>query len=115
MPRRQFWLAGFVFLLEAAVLPPARAQERALAVVFGPAAEETGTLAARFAAAAAIEWLKSPGASLELRRPGVPDGQELTRHISPADVERAFLDAARSGRDSDLMGFLKDVDRQSTD
>ncbi len=89
-------------------------ENRPLTVVFGPAGEEAGRIAAQAAAVTAFQWLKSPGATLELRRPGIADGQELTKYMQPKDVEKAFLDAAQSGRQSDLLAFLNALDRAAT-
>jgi hypothetical protein len=90
---------------------PARCDERALVVLFGPTGEDTGRQAAHSAADSAHDWLKTPGATAELRRAGVADGQELTKYMQPKDLEQAFLDAAGSGRQTDLQGFLNALDK----
>ena len=68
-------------------------------------------MAAHAAAESAHEWLGTEGATLELRRAGLSDGQELTRHMAVKDLEAAFLDSARSGRRTDLVGVLNALDK----
>jgi hypothetical protein len=89
----------------------ARADDRALVVLFGPTSEEAGQAAAHSVADTAHDWLKIDGAGVELRRAGLSEGQELTRHMQPKDLEQAFLDGARSGRQTDMLGFLNALDK----
>jgi hypothetical protein len=90
---------------------PAAADDRAMVILFGPISEDSGSLAAQALTGTAHNWLKIDGASVELRRPGVSEGQELTKFMPPADLEKAFLDAARNGRQTDLVGFLNSLDK----
>lgn len=85
--------------------------ERSLVLVFGSTAEEPGKLAAHSAAGAAQQWLKIPGATAEIRRPGSSDAQQLSKFMPSKDVEKALLDAARTGRENDLMAFLNALDK----
>jgi hypothetical protein len=97
-------------LLAVLLTTQARADDRSLAVLFGPASEEAGQVAAHSVAGTAHDWLKIDGASVELRRAGV-EGQELTKYMQPKDLEQAFLDGARGGRQTDMLGFLNALDK----
>ncbi len=109
--RNQSRLSIAVILLWLAAAGHARAEERSLVILFGPTAEDSGRAAVQALAGTAHEWLKSEGAAIELRRPGISEGQELTRHIQTKDLERTFLDAAAAGRQTDLPGFLNALDK----
>jgi hypothetical protein len=98
-------------LLSVLLAGQARADERSLVVLFGPTSEEAGQVAAHAVAGTAHDWLQIAGAGVELRRPGVSEGQELTRYMQAKDLEQAFLDAARGSRQTDMMGFLNALDK----
>jgi hypothetical protein len=85
--------------------------ERSLVFVFGPIADEPGKLAAHAALGTAQRWLKIAGATAEIRRPGPGDAQQLSQYMQSKDVELALLDAARTGRENDLMAFLNALDK----
>jgi hypothetical protein len=101
-------LCSFLSLILTAAAP---ANERSLAVVFGPLPEEPARLAAESVAGSAREWLKASGANLELWRPGVREPQELNKYVAPKDFDKAFQDVARVGRESVLVDFLNALDR----
>ena len=88
--------------------------ERSLVFVFGPIAEEPGKLTVHSAASTIHQWLRIPGATAEIRRPASSDGQQLSKFMQSKDVEQALVDAARIGRDINLMAFLNDLDRPPT-
>ncbi|MFN7997751.1 MAG: hypothetical protein U0Q18_29295 [Bryobacteraceae bacterium] len=90
---------------------PARSEDRSLVILFGPTGEESGKQAAHSVANAAHEWLKIDGAAVELRRPGISDGQQLMKFMQPKDLEAALLDAAGAGRRADLLTFLNALDK----
>jgi len=92
---------------------PARSEDRSLVVLFGATGEDIGRQAAHSLADSTHDWLQIPGAVAELRRPGISEGQELTRYMQPKDLDQAFLDAAGSGRQTDLVGFLNALDKAS--
>jgi hypothetical protein len=102
-----------LFALAAAVAwnAPSRAEDRSLVLLFGPTSAEHAQQAAHSVAAATLNWLKFPHASAEVRRAGVADSQELSKFMSPKDVEAALLDAAKSSRELDLMSFLNALDK----
>jgi hypothetical protein len=104
-------VAIFVVLCALSRSAPSLADGRGLVILFGPTSEESGRLAAHAIAGTAHNWLKIEGATVELRRPGVSEGQELTKFMAPEGLEKAFLDAARSGRQTDLVGFLNALDK----
>jgi hypothetical protein len=88
----------------------ARADDRSLFIVFGSTGEDAGSHAAHSSAATAQQWLQS-GATIEVRRPGVSEGQQLASYMQLPDLEKFFLDAARAGRSSDALGFLNTLDK----
>src|ERR1019366_5692206 len=90
---------------------PARSDDRSLVVLFGRTGEDTGRQAAHSIADSTHDWLKIQGATAELRRPGISEGQELTKYMQPKDLDQAFLDAPGSGRQTDLQGFLNALDK----
>ena len=94
-----------------ALVPAARADDRSLIVIFGPTTDESGGRAAHAAADLAHDWLKVDGAYAELRRVGMTEGQELTLHTASRELDDAFLDAARNGRQADLPAFLNALDK----
>ena len=109
--RNQLWLPVPALLLAVFSGGPARSDDRSLVVLFGPTGEDTGRQAAHSIADSTHDWLKIQGATAELRRPGISEGQELTKYMQPKDLEQAFLDAAGSGRQTDLQGFLNALDK----
>ncbi len=109
--RHPFWLPLLALVLASFSPGVARADERSLVILFGPTADDTVRQSAHFVADTAHEWLKSPGAAAELRRPGLTDGQELTRAMQSKDLEQALLDASSAGRAVDLQAFLNALDK----
>jgi len=109
--RSGLWLPVPALLLALVSAGTARSDDRSLVILFGPTGEATGRQAAHSIADSTHDWLKTQGATAELRRPGISDGQELTKYMQPKDLERAFLDAAGSGRQTDLQGFLNALDK----
>lgn len=109
--RNQLWLPVPALLLALFSAGPARSDDRSLVVLFGPTGEDTGRQAAHSIADSTHDWLKIQGATAELRRPGISEGQELTKYMQPKDLDQAFLDAAGSGRQTDLQGFLNALDK----
>jgi hypothetical protein len=109
--RNQLWLPVPALLLALFSAGPARSDDRSLVVLFGPTGEDTGRQAAHSIADSTHDWLKIQGATAELRRPGISEGQELTKYMQPKELDRAFLDAAGSGRQTDLVGFLNALDK----
>jgi hypothetical protein len=104
-------LALAAVLLSVLLAGQVRADDRSLVVLFGPTSEEAGQSAAHSVAGTAHDWLKIDGAGVELRRVGLAEGQELTRYMQPKDLEQAFLDGARTGRQTDMLGFLNALDK----
>lgn len=109
--RNRLWLPLLVLLWELFSAGPAHCDDRSLVILFGPTGEDTGRQAAHSVAESTHDWLKTKGATAELRRPGVSEGQELTPYMRLQDLERAFLEAAGSGRETDLQGFLNALDK----
>ncbi len=103
--RRPMWVPIGAALYALSWSAPAAADDRAMVILFGPISEDSGSLAAQALTGTAHNWLKIDGASVELRRPGVSEGQELTKFMPPADLEKAFLDAARNGTPNRPGGF----------
>jgi len=101
-------LVAFALLLSSAVAGVA--EDRVFAFLFGPTDGPKIATAATSAAAQAEAWLQTPGTDVELRRPGSRDGQELTKHLKPDALERAFLDAAKLGGEAKLKPFLDGVE-----
>ncbi len=97
-------------LLAACWFAPARAQDRSLAVLFGPAGAEVSRQAAHTAASTARHWLKDDGAAVEIWRAGKPDGLEIPAGVSSKELERAFADAARDSRESAPATFIDSLD-----
>jgi hypothetical protein len=104
-----------LFALTAAVawIAPARSEDRSMVLLFGPTGADHAQQAAHSVAATALNWLKLPGATAEIRRPGVADSQELSKFMQPKDIEQALLDAAKSSRDIDLMSFINALDKST--
>jgi hypothetical protein len=101
----------FALMAALAWTTPARCADRSLLLLFGPTSAEHAQQAAHPVATTALNWLKLPGATAEIRRPGVADSQELSKFMPPKDVELTLLDAAKSSRDLDLMSFLDALDK----
>ena len=108
--RKHACLPAFALLSLAISATPARADERSLVFVFGPASAEHLQPAVQAAAASARNWLKIPGATAEIRRRGAGDSQELAKFMTPKDIEAALLDAAHASSGIDLMTFLNALD-----
>jgi len=108
--RKQVCLSVFAFPV-LLLAQPLQAGDRSLVILFGPATAEHTQQAVPQLAAAARNWLAIPGAAVELRRPGVTDGQQLARFMSARDVEAALLDAARVSSQIDVRTFLDALDR----
>ena len=100
--RSRYWL--FVGMLAFAA--QAIAEDRAVAFVFGPATPEAIQRAVKSAVTQSQEWLKAPGTVVELRRPGMREGQDLTRFMNGTALEQAFTDAAKSGAEAGLGRLL---------
>jgi hypothetical protein len=100
-----------VVLLAGFAAGPVHAGDRSLVIIFGPAGEKPGSLAVHSAAGTLRNWLRMDGAGVELRQPGAPNGQQLTRNMPPKDLDQALLDAARGARDTDLPGFVDALDQ----
>jgi hypothetical protein len=109
--QNQLWLTIPALQLALFSAVPASCDDRSLVVLFGPTGEDAGRQAVHSIADTTHDWLKVPGATVELRRPGISEGQELTKYIQPKDLEQTFLDAAGSGRQTDLQGFLNALDK----
>lgn len=84
------YLAAFLLFITSAF-----AQQRAIVIAFGPGPESGLRRAAGEASPAVLEWAKSPGTTIDLRRTGLRDGQELVKFMQPAAIEAALADAAR--------------------
>jgi hypothetical protein len=110
---KPWWLPITAILLALVLAGSARSEERSLVLLFGPTGEENGRQAAHSVADTTHDWLQIQGAGAELRRAGVSEGQVLTKHQQPKDLEQTFLDAAGSGRQTDLVGFLNALDKAS--
>ena len=108
--RNHACLPVFALVALAACAGAARADDRSIVLVFGPVAADRAAAAAQVATASAHNWLKIPGATAEIRRPGAGESQELSKFMSAKDVEAALLDAARIGSKLDLVGFLNLLD-----
>jgi hypothetical protein len=109
--RNHVCLTVFALLTLAACAAPARADDRYLLFVFGPTSADHVQQAVQAAASSARNWLKIPGATAEIRRPGVSDSQELGKFMAAKDVEAALLDAARASNQLELMPFLDMIDK----
>ena len=109
--RKQIFIS--VFALSALIISssPLRADDRSITILFGPTTSEHAQQAAQSATSAARNWLGIPGASAEIRRPGVTEGQQLAKFMSAKDIEAALLDAARASSQVDLTGFLNALDK----
>ncbi len=109
--QNRFYAFLFAFLMAAVCTAPVRAEDRSLVVLFGPTSAEHAQQAAHAVAATTLNCLKLPHTSAEIRRAGVADSQELSKFMSPKDVEQALLDAAKSSRDIDPMSLLNALDK----
>ena len=109
--RNYVCLPAFAILTLATFVVPAHADDRALVFLFGPLAPDKAPPAAQAAAASARNWLKIPGASAEIRRPGNGDSQELAKFMAAKDIEAALLDAARASSQLSVMEFIDTLDR----
>ena len=109
--RKRLWRPLLAIQCALCSAGAARCDDRSLVVLFGPTGEDTGRQAAHAVADSTHDWLKIEGASAELRRPGISEGQELTKYMQPKDLEQVFLEAAGSGRQTNLQGFLNALDK----
>ena len=109
----RWWLLPSAVVLALISGGLGRAEDRSLVILFGPNSEESARQTAHSVADVAHDWLKTPGASAELRRAGLNDGQELTKYMESKDLEKNILDAAGVGRQTDLQGFLNALDKAS--
>ncbi len=100
-------LSTLLFLVAASAAPA----NHPLTLLFGPTSETAGQPAAKAVAGAIIEWLNVPGSTVELLRTNIRDSQELVKYQRPSEIESALLDAARAGRESDMMQFVNALDR----
>jgi hypothetical protein len=109
-------LRKYPFLLTATLLGiavwavPLHSEERSLAILFGPSDAETARAAAKAASASARRWLRTPGASAELRRAGSQDALPLSAKSSAKDLEAAFVEVALRSEATDFSGFLATLD-----
>lgn len=108
--RNHVCLPVFAFVALATCAASARADDRSIVFVFGPVSADNAQAAAQATAASARNWLKIPGATAEIRRPGTRDSQELSKFMGARDVEAALIDAARASSQIGLMGFLNALD-----
>jgi hypothetical protein len=99
---------GFVLAcaLMAGLAATAPGEDRAIVILFGPAQADAGQKAAAAGAVRVREWLQSPGTSVELRRPGVREGQEVMKFMQPPAVQQAMTDAAKAGNAASLDSFM---------
>lgn len=95
---------GLVIL--AALGSAALAEDRSLVFLYGPAGAETGKQAAAAHAARIYAWLQAGGTTVELRRPGMREGQEVLKFMQPPAVQQSVADAAGAGNMAKLDAFL---------
>jgi hypothetical protein len=91
-----------VALLAGFAAGPVHAGDRSLVIIFGPTGEKPGSLAVHSAAGTLRNWLRMDGAAVELRRPGAPDGQQLTRNMPP-NPTFAFLNDKRTSSEAPVL------------
>jgi hypothetical protein len=109
--RNHACLPVFALLALAACAVPARAEDRSLVFVFGPVGADHVQAAAQAAAASARNWLKVPGATVEIRRRDASETQELSKFMAAKDVEAALLSAASASAQIDVMAFFNTLDK----
>jgi len=97
-------------LLSVSLVIPARAEDKAIAILFGPVSPEAREQAATAATERIYQWLGAPGTTVELRRVGVRDAQELLKFLKPKDVTQALADSARLGGEATLPKFMDALD-----
>lgn len=99
-----------LLLLAAAPLFSAHAQEKSVALLFGPVSADAREKAANTATERIYQWLGAPNTSVELRRAGQRDGQMLLKFLKPKDVTQALSDSARLGAEAPLPLLLDSID-----
>jgi hypothetical protein len=109
--RNHVCLPVFALLTYAACAAPARADDRSLVFVFGPAGADDLQSAARAVAASVRNWLKIPGATAEIRRLDASDSQELGKFMAAKDLESALVSAANASAQIDVMTFFNAFDK----
>ncbi len=109
--RNHVCLLAFALSIFALCSAPARADDRSLVLLFGPVNAGDLQPSAHAAAASARDWLKTPGATVEIRRRDASDSQEVLKFMTAKDIEAALLDAARASAQIDVMTFLNVLDK----
>jgi hypothetical protein len=97
-------------MLCACLIIPARAEDKAISILFGPVSPEAREQAAAAATTRIYQWLGAPGTTVELRRVGVRDAQELLKFLKPKDVAQSLTDSARLGGEAPLPKFMDALD-----
>ncbi len=110
MKRSVFHSLIVALLLSGAAVPSLRGDDPFLTFVFGPGFAENARQGARSAAATARQWLRSPGAQVEIRRAGNPEAKRIDLQIPAKALQEAFLEAATQARDTDPDAFLAALD-----
>jgi hypothetical protein len=98
----------FALLLIAASSLPA--QQRTIAIVFGPASAAPPQPALDSLAPKALDWAKTPASTVELRRTGLRDGQEFSKFMPEADIQAALADASRLAVGAPVDRFLDSLE-----
>ncbi len=109
--RNHVCLPAFALLSLAIFSTPARGDDRSLVFLFGPVSADHLQPSAQAAAASSRNWLKTPGATAEIRRRDAGESQEILPFMTAKDVEAALLDAARASAQIDVMTFLNILDK----
>lgn len=94
----------------AGLTATALAEDKSIAILFGPVSAEAREQVAATATARIYQWLGAPGTSVELRRAGVREGQELLPFLKPKDVTQALADSARLGGEAPLAKLMDSLD-----
>jgi hypothetical protein len=97
-------------LFVVAFNPVAYAEHGFLTFVFGPISPGAARPAARAAAATARKWLQTAGNTVELRRSGNQEVQQIDGAMDAKKIEQAFTDAVVGARDADPPSFLMTLD-----
>ncbi len=103
-------IMAMAVLLCGGLVNAALAEDKAVAILFGPAGAEAGQKAGAAIADRVYEWLRTPGTAVELRRPQVREGQEIMKFMQPKAVQDAVADAAKAGMSAGLDRFLDAVE-----